>query len=122
MDTISETLAPRIQSAMDASVSEMHKTQTDRHLPVPLHADLAISTSLHAFYAAALRAHPQIPDQIRRGRFDTLHTFLRENIYRHGSKYTANELLERVTGGGLSLDPYLAYLRSKYGSLYGLSG
>ena len=75
-----------------------------------------------AFYDAALRAHPLIPDEIRQGQFTTLHTFLRENIYRHGSKYTANELLERVTGGGLSLDPYLAYLRSKYGSLYGLRG
>lgn len=40
---------------MDASVSDMHKTQTDRHLHDPLHADLAISSSLHAFYAAALR-------------------------------------------------------------------
>jgi carboxypeptidase Taq len=72
------------------------------------------------FYAAALRAHPEIPDEIRQGRFETLHTFLRENLYRHGSKYTANELLQRVTGGSLSLEPYLAYLRTKYSSIYGL--
>jgi carboxypeptidase Taq len=72
------------------------------------------------FYAAALEAHPQIPDQIRQGQFETLHTWLRENIYRHGSKYTANELLQRVTGGPLALDPYLGYLRSKYGAIYKL--
>ena len=72
------------------------------------------------FYAAALKAHPEIPGQIRQGKFDTLHTWLRENIYQHGSKYTANELLARVTGGPLSLTPYLDYLRTKYGSIYKL--
>ena len=39
------------------------------------------------FYAAALKVHPEIPSQIRQGEFDTLHTWLRENIYQHGSKY-----------------------------------
>lgn len=74
------------------------------------------------FYAAALKAHPEIPSQIRQGQFATLHEFLRDNIYRHGSKFTANELLARVTGGPLSLEPYLDYLRTKYGSIYGLKG
>ena len=37
MDTISETLAPNIPSAMDASVSEMQQTHTDRHLIVQPH-------------------------------------------------------------------------------------
>jgi carboxypeptidase Taq len=72
------------------------------------------------FYAAALAAHPQIPGQICQGNFTTLHHWLRENIYRHGSKYTANELLERVTGGPLTLAPYLDYLRTKYGGIYHL--
>jgi carboxypeptidase Taq len=72
------------------------------------------------FYAAALAAHPQIPGQICQGNFATLHHWLRENIYRHGSKYTANELLERVTGGPLTLAPYLDYLRTKYGGIYHL--
>jgi carboxypeptidase Taq len=72
------------------------------------------------FYAAALKAHPEIPGQIRQGQFATLHSWLRENIYQHGSKYTANELLERVAGSALTLSPYLEYLRAKYGSIYGL--
>jgi carboxypeptidase Taq len=38
------------------------------------------------FYAAALRAHPKIPSEIASGKFDTLHTWLRDNVYRHGSK------------------------------------
>ncbi len=68
-----------------------------------------------AFYAAALEAHPDIPDQIQEGQFETLHRWLRENIYRYGRKFTANELVEKVTGGPLSIDPYIDYLKVKFG-------
>ena len=70
------------------------------------------------FYAAALEAHPEIPDDMRQGKFDTLHRWLIENIYRHGRKYTAEELVQRVTGGPISIAPYIQYLHSKYGELY----
>ncbi len=72
------------------------------------------------FYAAALQAHPEIPREIGQGKFETLHEWLRTNIYQHGSKYTASELLQRVTGSPLTLQPYLTYLRLKYGDLYQL--
>lgn len=72
------------------------------------------------FYEAALKAHPSIPDEIAQGQFSTLHNWLKENIYQHGSKFTANELLERVTGGPLSIKPYIHYLKTKYGELYKL--
>ncbi len=72
------------------------------------------------FYDAALAAHPQVPQQIAQGQFDTLHGWLRDNIYQHGSRFTTSELLERVTGQGLSLEPYMNYLREKYGEIYGL--
>jgi carboxypeptidase Taq len=72
------------------------------------------------FYSAALRAHPEIPTEIGSGVFETLHTWLRENIYHHGSKFTTTELVERATGEPLNLQPYLDYLRTKYGALYQL--
>jgi carboxypeptidase Taq len=72
------------------------------------------------FYAAALRANPAIPDQIRRGEFSPLHEWLRENIYQHGRKFTASELVERVTGQPLTITPYIDYLKTKYGELYRL--
>ncbi len=72
------------------------------------------------FYESALKAHPEITTEIGQGKFDTLHTWLRENIYQHGSKFTAPELIERVTGGPLRIEPYLNYLRTKYGELYTL--
>jgi carboxypeptidase Taq len=72
------------------------------------------------FYEAALRQHPEISSEIEQGRFDTLYGWLKENIYRHGTKFTASELVERVTGGPLRVEPYVHYLRSKYGELYEL--
>lgn len=72
------------------------------------------------FYAAALKAHPDIPHEIARGEFGTLHGWLRESIYRHGAKFTPNELVERATGSAMTMQPYLDYLRGKYGALYRL--
>lgn len=75
------------------------------------------------FYASAFKAHPEIPAEIKRqGKFSTLHNWLKENLYQHGSKYTAPEIIERATGSPLSIIPYMAYLRSKYGELYDLDG
>ncbi|HEY1407906.1 MAG TPA: carboxypeptidase M32 [Promineifilum sp.] len=66
------------------------------------------------FYRHAQLANPEIPAEIGRGEFDTLHSWLTGNIYRHGAKYTADELVERVTGGPLTIEPYVAYLRGKF--------
>ena len=72
------------------------------------------------FFAAALAAHPEIPAEMCQGRFATLHSWLVENIYQHGRKLTAAELVQRITGGALSTQPYLDYLKAKYGELYRL--
>jgi carboxypeptidase Taq len=72
------------------------------------------------FYAAALRDHPEIPEEVARGQCSTLLGWLRDKIYRHGSKFTAPELIDRVTGGPMQIEPYVAYLRAKYRELYEL--
>ena len=74
------------------------------------------------FFAAATRAHPAIPGEIAHGEFGTLHAWLRENVYQHGAKFTAAELVERATGSPMSIEPYLDYLWRKYQPLYGLGG
>lgn len=66
------------------------------------------------FYGAALARHPSIPSEISAGKFGTLHDWLIENIYRHGRKYDPAQLVERVTGGPMSIVPYLDYLTHKY--------
>jgi carboxypeptidase Taq len=81
----------------------------------------AIGNILSAqFYAAALKAHPDIPREIANGEFGTLHAWLRDNLYRHGSKFAPNDLVERATGAAMQMRPYLDYLHEKYGGLYRL--
>ncbi len=72
------------------------------------------------FYAAALKAHPDIPREITKGEFGALHGWLREHLYQHGRKFQPTEAVMRATGGPMSTKPYLAYLRAKYGELYRL--
>lgn len=72
------------------------------------------------FYETALKLHPEIPSCIEQGNFRVLHDWLKESIYQHGQKYTAAELIERVTGDSLKIDPFIRYIHQKYGELYTL--
>ena len=71
-------------------------------------------------FEAATQAHPGIHDEIAQGQFGTLHGWFKEQVYQHGRKFTAPELIERVTGGPLRIEPYMRYLRTKYGELYSI--
>jgi carboxypeptidase Taq len=72
------------------------------------------------FYHQALQAHPEIPAEITAGNFGTLQNWLKQNIYWHGSKYTASELIEKVTSSSLVIAPYIDYLTTKYSEIYQL--
>jgi carboxypeptidase Taq len=72
------------------------------------------------FYAAALKAHPEIPTEMASGKFETLRRWLRDSVTTHGRKYTASELVESATGDRISVTPLMEYLRHKYGELYSL--
>lgn len=72
------------------------------------------------FFEAALEAHPEISREIEQGDCNTLHNWLKDKIYQHGCKYTAAELIKSVTGDALSIEPFVGYIRRKYGQLYTL--
>jgi carboxypeptidase Taq len=72
------------------------------------------------FYASALEAHPDIPQAMTKGEFDTLRAWLSDRLYRHGRKFGPGEIVERATGQPMTIAPYIAYLRTKYGELYRL--
>ena len=72
------------------------------------------------FYNTALQAYPAIPAELKQGKFSTLHGWLKENLYRHGRKFTAPEVVKRATGSALTIKPYIQYLTKKYGDLYTL--
>ena len=69
-------------------------------------------------FEAAQRAHPDLPDQIRRGQFASLLTWLREHVHTHGRKFFPRDLLVRATGGPLTPEPYVRYLYEKFGEIY----
>lgn len=72
------------------------------------------------YYNKALEAHPNIPDEIAQGKFDTLRHWLNDNIHKHGRKFTSDELTRRVTGEGIQSRDYIQYLQTKFGDIYGL--
>ena len=71
-------------------------------------------------YQAAVKFNPEITVAVERGNFNLLHKWLKQNIYQHGRKYTANELIQRVTGQPLSIEPFISYIQDKYSDIYNL--
>ncbi|PJF25428.1 MAG: carboxypeptidase, partial [Phototrophicales bacterium] len=72
------------------------------------------------YYTAACREHPAIPDEIASGQFDSLRAWMTDNIYRHGRKFTSDELTMRVTGDCIQCGDFMTYLETKYGEIYDL--
>jgi carboxypeptidase Taq len=70
-------------------------------------------------WEAARKALPDLDDQFAEGRFEPLREWLRENVHRHGRKYSAAEVVERATGKPIEVGPYVDYLKAKFSSLYG---
>jgi carboxypeptidase Taq len=54
-----------------------------------------------------------VDGQIARGEFGEIREWLRENVHRHGRKFTPVETLERAIGARIDPEPYLAYLQGK---------
>jgi carboxypeptidase Taq len=63
---------------------------------------------------------PDLNDQIRKGNFGELLTWLRKNIHQYGQKYEPQVLVEQVTGSRITPEPYVRYLTKKYSEIYGL--
>jgi carboxypeptidase Taq len=58
-----------------------------------------------------------LDDEFERGEFGSLREWLREHVHRWGRVFEPAELLERVVGGPLDAEPYLAYLQAKVAAL-----
>jgi carboxypeptidase Taq len=58
-----------------------------------------------------------LDDEFERGEFGPLREWLREHVHRWGRVFEPADLLERVVGGPLDAEPYLAYLEAKVAAL-----
>jgi carboxypeptidase Taq len=69
------------------------------------------------------RVHVEVPDlndRIAAGELQPLRDWLRDRVHRHGAKFNARELLERVVGEPISVTPFVSYLKQKFGDAYRL--
>ncbi|WP_404369742.1 carboxypeptidase M32 [Corallococcus coralloides] len=73
-----------------------------------------------SLYAAASRALPSLEADLAKGDTASLLGWLRANLHSHGFRLPAEERVRAITGEGLTDRDFLAYLRAKYGALYGI--
>jgi carboxypeptidase Taq len=71
-------------------------------------------------YEAMIKNNPRIESEISKGNLGKVAEWLKENIHKHGSKYTAEEIVKKATGKGLSCDAFISYLNKKYSKIYNL--
>jgi carboxypeptidase Taq len=70
----------------------------------------------------ARSALPDLYQQFERGQFAPLREWLRDNLHRHGRKFTPAETLQRIVGGPIDVAPYVKYLQTKLRDIYQLTG
>ena len=73
------------------------------------------------FFQQACQDIPALETDIQRGNLLSLKTWLNRNIHQYGRQYSATDLLHRITGRALSVEPFLSYLRTKIGDIYGFT-
>ena len=67
-----------------------------------------------------LKDIPDIDNQMRKGEFSKLLSWLNEKVHIHANKFEPQELVERITGSKIDGAPFIKYLNDKYGEIYGL--
>ena len=72
------------------------------------------------FFAAAESQLGDQSENFAAGRFHPLLEWLRKNIHHQGQRFTANRLVEVVSGDRLSTAPLMAQLNRRFRALYGL--
>ncbi len=79
--------------------------------------------TLGTIYAAQLyntmkKQHPTIEQEIARGNYTIIRTWLKDNVHNYGSLYEAEDIIKKACGEGLNPNVYTKYLTEKYTALY----
>jgi len=61
---------------------------------------------------------PDFEGLIAKGNFSPVHEWLSDNIHKWGRRLEPAELLKKVTGEELSVEPFLRYIEEKYSAIY----
>jgi carboxypeptidase Taq len=63
---------------------------------------------------------PETDENMAAGEFEQITHWLGERIHQHGGKFTLHQIAERAVGEPLSSEPFIHYLKDKYGEIYEL--
>jgi carboxypeptidase Taq len=116
-------LPERWNSSMKELLGITPKTDTlgclqDIHWSVGFYGYFPTYT-LGNIYAAQMfevfsKKFPTWESRVASGDFDFIHTWLSKNIWSHGSRYDAGDLIRKISGKALTAKPYISYLTHKY--------
>jgi carboxypeptidase Taq len=74
-----------------------------------------------SLFAALRREVTDLDERIERGELKVVTHWLREKIHSQGSRYDAEQLVQRVCGHGLQDDDFIGYVKKKYSELCGIA-
>jgi len=69
-------------------------------------------------YNEAKKDMPDLNNNISKGELIPLREWLKTNIHQVGRKQTAKEIIQSLSGGDLTVKPFIDYLREKYSEIY----
>ncbi|MCK5450102.1 carboxypeptidase M32 [Candidatus Pacearchaeota archaeon] len=71
-------------------------------------------------FEALRKEFPEIEKDIEIGDYSKIKEWLRENIHKHGRKFTSEDIIKNVCNEGLNPGVYIKYLNDKYSKIYHL--
>ncbi len=72
------------------------------------------------FFEQARRDVPDLDAKIRANDHAPLLAWLRKHIHCHGRRFRASDLVQRVTGKPLSIEPYMSHVEGRCADVYGI--
>ena len=66
-----------------------------------------------------VKQYPKIKQDIKKGKFDLILKWLRNNVHKHGRTMTSEEIVKKACGRGLNPKALVKYLKDKYSKIYG---
>jgi carboxypeptidase Taq len=64
--------------------------------------------------------HPGSKQDMASGNFNRITQWLGERIHKHGGKFTLPEIAKRAVGKEFSSEPFIDFLKAKFGDIYGV--
>lgn len=70
------------------------------------------------FFTVFEKQYPDWQERVRQGEFEFIKEWHRQEVHRHGRRYTSRELVKKITGSDVTSEPYVRYLSDKYRAIF----